>query len=147
MKGSMGPYLIILTLENYGCLCYATSVGTRKDNFQERAIKLVMIGYANTHKAYKLYNITDKCLFISKDVVFHESIFLFQNNNDSEGPVIPLPMVKIDFPESQPCQSSPVNNGLQAYPSPRRTQRVRQRPIWMHDYVNCLHTTILYFCP
>ena len=50
-------------LRKFGCLCYATTVGTHKDKFQERAIKAIMMGYASTHKAYKLYNIADKSFF------------------------------------------------------------------------------------
>ncbi|XP_021596606.1 uncharacterized protein LOC110603210 [Manihot esculenta] len=62
-------------LRKFGCLCFATSVRTQKDKFQERPVKAVMVGYANTHKAYKLYNMNDKSFFVSRDVIFHENFF------------------------------------------------------------------------
>ena len=61
-----------------GCLCHATKL-LRTDKFGPRAIRSVFMGYGTTQKGYKLYDLENKVLFISRDVVFTESIFPFPN--------------------------------------------------------------------
>lgn len=51
-----------------------------RDKFDTKAIKAILIGYAGSYKGYKLYNITDKYFFISKDVIFYEHIFPFKEH-------------------------------------------------------------------
>ena len=51
----------------------------------------VFIGYPQRIKAYKLYDIEHKRVFISRDVVFHEIIFPFHNISKTQIPVDPLP--------------------------------------------------------
>lgn len=36
-----------------------------------------MMGYSPTQKRYKLLNLTGKTIFVSRDVVFKENIFIF----------------------------------------------------------------------
>lgn len=42
-----------------------------------RAIHYVLMGYSVTQKGYKLYDLAEKRFFVSRDVVFNESIFPF----------------------------------------------------------------------
>ena len=60
-----------------GCLCYATTL-LRSDKFGPRAIKSVLMGYGTRQKGYKLYDLQNRVFFVSRDVVFNESIFPFQ---------------------------------------------------------------------
>ncbi|GJR48344.1 retrovirus-related pol polyprotein from transposon TNT 1-94 [Tanacetum coccineum] len=60
-----------------GCLCYAADIRPHKDKFANRGIKSVLIGYPVNQKGYKLYNWT-KEVFLSRDVVFEETIFPFK---------------------------------------------------------------------
>lgn len=42
------------------------------------------LGYNPGQKAYKLYDLTDKKIIMSRDVIFYESIFPFAKNNSVE---------------------------------------------------------------
>ena len=43
----------------------------------------IFIGYPPNHKGYKLYDLEDNTGFVSKDVVFHESIFPFHETTSA----------------------------------------------------------------
>nr|XP_016508049.1 PREDICTED: uncharacterized protein LOC107825679 [Nicotiana tabacum] len=62
-----------------GCLCFATNL-VKEDKFGPHAIRSVFLGYAPTQKGYKLYNIEQRSIFVSMDVVFHEDMYPFQYN-------------------------------------------------------------------
>ncbi|KAF3663185.1 putative agamous-like MADS-box protein AGL62-like [Capsicum annuum] len=64
-----------------GCLCYAT-IPHKTDKFGPRAVKSVLMGYGATHKGYRLYDLEHHTLFISRDVIFTETIFPFQTQNE-----------------------------------------------------------------
>ncbi|GJR03574.1 retrovirus-related pol polyprotein from transposon TNT 1-94 [Tanacetum coccineum] len=61
-----------------GCLCYAADIRPHKDKFANKGIKSVLIGYLVNQKGYKLYNWETKEVFLSRDVVFEETIFPFK---------------------------------------------------------------------
>lgn len=61
-----------------GCLCYAKTLPTG-DKFTARAIPAVHMGYSEVSKGYVLYNLETNCFFISRDVVFNERQFSFQD--------------------------------------------------------------------
>lgn len=71
----------------FGCVCYASVHDT--DNFDPRVIHSVFIGYRLNHKGYKLLNLENKQQFISRDIVFHESIFPYHNNTHTSSPSDP----------------------------------------------------------
>lgn len=131
----------------FGCLCFATTVGTHKDKFQDRTIKTVLVSYVGTHKTYKLYNLIDNSIFLSRDVIFHENIFPFQNKTDIEHSVLPIPIVDIEFTNSQSHTFNLAVDSPHEPSFPRRSQRHKQPPIWMQDYANILHTSSFSFCP
>lgn len=41
------------------------------EKFNARAIKSVMMGYDTAHKGYKLYNLENKQVFVSRDIFFY----------------------------------------------------------------------------
>lgn len=60
-----------------GCLCFASTL-PRHDKFGPRSLKFVLLGCGTSQKGYKLYDLDNKKIFISIDVVFHEAIFPFK---------------------------------------------------------------------
>lgn len=76
----------------FGCFCFGANPSPSKDKFVARAIWSIFLGYTLNHKAYKLYDPHFRTIFISRDVMFHESIFLIQS-------------MTIDFLAICPCSS------------------------------------------
>nr|GMD93365.1 uncharacterized protein LOC109150247 [Ipomoea batatas] len=84
------PYQVLLKkvpqyqhLKVFGCLAYAATLGP-KSKFDARAKKCIFLGYGNGTKGYKLYDLCSKVVFLSKDVVFYENTFPFQQNASPE---------------------------------------------------------------
>ncbi|KAL2933517.1 Retrovirus-related Pol polyprotein from transposon TNT 1-94 [Bienertia sinuspersici] len=67
-------------LKIIGCLCFAYNMSKIKDKFDPRGRKCILIGFPFGQKAYKLYDLDTKQVFISRDVIFYESIFPFKNS-------------------------------------------------------------------
>ncbi|MGS7457498.1 hypothetical protein, partial [Mycobacterium tuberculosis] len=63
----------------FGCLCFVTITAPHSDKFKPRAFKGVFIGYAQNQKGYKVYDLITHKPVVSRDVVFHESIFPFHS--------------------------------------------------------------------
>ncbi|GJR21169.1 NSP-interacting kinase 1-like protein [Tanacetum coccineum] len=64
-------------LRTIGCLCYAAVTKPYKDKFKPRGNRCVMIGYPPGQKGYKLYDLHTKEIFYSRDVIFKEDVFPF----------------------------------------------------------------------
>lgn len=78
------PYLSHLKV--FGCLCYVIN-GPISDKFSPRAIPRVFMGYASTQKGYKVYDLQAKSFFISRNMVFIESVFPFLQAHCTGSPI------------------------------------------------------------
>ncbi|PKI51814.1 hypothetical protein CRG98_027787, partial [Punica granatum] len=67
-------------LRVFGSLCYA-HIRT-KDKFESRSQKCVFIGYPHGKKGWRLYDLKNHQMFVSRDVRFCETIFPFATEND-----------------------------------------------------------------
>ena len=64
----------------FGVLCFARNNPRTKDKFASRSRKCVFMGYPFGKKGWKVYDLENREIFISRDVVFDESIFPFAKN-------------------------------------------------------------------
>lgn len=53
-----------------GCLPFAYNVAPRREKMETMAIKSVLLGYSDSQKGYRLYNLVTRKLFVSRDVKF-----------------------------------------------------------------------------
>ena len=82
-------------VKTFGCLCYITNTKPHKDKFETRSHKCVFLGYCLGKKAYKVYDIDTKQIYISRDIIFHKYSFPFHTDMkfDDETPLPSIPII------------------------------------------------------
>lgn len=65
----------------FGCLAYYRSTETKGDKFEPRGRPGVFLGYPPGIKGYKIYDIENKKIIVSRDVRFYENNFPFKGMN------------------------------------------------------------------
>ena len=68
----------------FGGLAFVSNPVKTSDKFQPRGVQCVFLGYPATHKGYKLMNLLTNQAFVSRDVVFHEHIFPYQQSSSNQ---------------------------------------------------------------
>lgn len=105
-------------LKTIGCLCYALNLKPRHDKFAAKGRRCIFLGYPAGQKAYRLYDLDNHTVFVSRDVYFEEEIFPFRQHDFPKQnyspcilpPYLPLSPDSTKFLESEfspPAQSSP----------------------------------------
>lgn len=87
-----------------GCLGFVTSI-QKGYNFEPKAKKVILLGYAASQKGYKMLNIESRRLFVSRDVIFYEEEFPFQTSEigQENDPEIALSYSTMGNYELTPC--------------------------------------------
>jgi len=64
-------------LKIFGCACFPNLRPYNSHKFSLRSKERIVLGYSPNHKGYKSYHIESGRMYISRDVVFHETKFPF----------------------------------------------------------------------
>ncbi|KAL4332005.1 hypothetical protein GQ457_07G011040 [Hibiscus cannabinus] len=69
-------------LKIFGSLAYASVLPKSKTKLHSRAHQCVFLGYPKNIKGYRLYDLQNRNVFVSRDVIFCEDTFPFQKDID-----------------------------------------------------------------
>lgn len=64
-------------LKSFGYMCYPTILKRHNDKFEPRTTPHIFVGYPFGTKGYKVLDLTINRLSVSRDVVFHKTVFPF----------------------------------------------------------------------
>ena len=65
-------------LKSFGCACYPCLRAYSSSKFDSRSERCIFLGYSAFHHGYRCMSLTSGRLYISRDVIFQEHIFPFQ---------------------------------------------------------------------
>lgn len=152
-----------------GCLAYAHNKNTKGDKFASRSRRCVFLGYPAGTKGWKLFDLEQETVFISRDVEFIENAFPYQDNSpittpttktspalqivshddDSETEYLPpILTTEHNIVETEPI--APTDNDQTDHIGTEplgRGQRTRQPSTRLRDFVINTVTTIPVFTP
>jgi histone deacetylase 1/2 len=67
------------SLRTFGCACWPNLRPYNNHKLSFRSKECAFLGYSNLHKGFKCLDISTGRVYISRDVVFDENVFLLQN--------------------------------------------------------------------
>ncbi|KAL4290467.1 hypothetical protein GQ457_14G000950 [Hibiscus cannabinus] len=87
--------LVYQQLKVFGCLCFVSTLKAHCDKFSERALPGVFLGYVAGVKGYKVYILKTRSIVVSRNVIFHETMFPFHSITDIDTMVDPFSNVSL----------------------------------------------------
>lgn len=91
-------------LKAFGCLVIARNPSRNHDKFHPRGVPCAFIGYPQKQKGYKLLNLLDNTVFVSRDTKFYEYIYPYQVFNSKTAKQTPLQLNLDDVQPADYCE-------------------------------------------
>ena len=105
-----------LLVKIFGCVAYVPNPVHKKNKWSTKALKCVFLGYSNTQKGYKVYHPITRKYVVSKDVIFDEQNFFYNNFGGDSLRNVPQVVSSEDNPVpkqgSELVISEPISNTL-----------------------------------
>ncbi|KAJ6866233.1 Retrovirus-related Pol polyprotein from transposon TNT 1-94 [Populus alba x Populus x berolinensis] len=76
-----GKHPIYSSLRIFGSRCFPYTWDTRRNKFDPKSVPCIFVGYSDQHKGYKCFHPTSKKIFVSRHVVFSESLLPYKQTN------------------------------------------------------------------
>jgi hypothetical protein len=73
------------SLRVFGCACWPNLRSYNSHKIQLRSTRCVFLGYSNMYKGFKCLDISTGHIYISRDMVFYESVFPFISLHSNVG--------------------------------------------------------------
>lgn len=121
----------------FGCHCYATNLRPTHE-FDVHATPYIFLGYPPHQKSFKLHDPSINKFIVSRDVFFHEDVFLFVAISTSSALFLSCSAMTSTYVTSFshvpiPLPSSP-SPSTSIY-APRQSSRQSKPPIWSKDFI------------
>jgi hypothetical protein len=72
-------------MRTFGCACWSHLRPYNSHKLQFRSKQCVFLGYSVLHKGFKCLDVASGCIYVSRDVIFDETIYPFSHLNPNAG--------------------------------------------------------------
>ena len=90
------------SLKVFGCACYPNLRPYNRHKLEFRSTQSVFLGYSNLHKGYKCLEVSTGRIYISRDVIFDETIFPFAKLHPNAGALLRAEISLLSDPSTCP---------------------------------------------
>jgi hypothetical protein len=101
-------------LKVFGCACWSHLRPYNVKKLEFCSKRCVFLGYSSNHKGYKCLDVATGCVYISRDVVFDENVFPFDELHENAGAQLPVDILLLP-PSLRNFHGHDIVDDLRAY--------------------------------